>query len=149
MCCSRLFSVKHYRTSFTKYDFECVPRLTAQYIMHVYKTTPIFTTNVSSNFLRSVSAKNFLCAKFYKHSSILRMTCTKYVPKHCLKENICVLQVLLCLHTCTAQRELCLQLRILTLSTAQNLLTCLKDRTVQRTPISAMFVIHNLNMFAR
>ena len=51
--------------------------------------------NIPSNFLKSVCAQNFLCATFYQHSSIFRTPCRKYAQTHCLKENLCVLQVFL------------------------------------------------------
>src|SRR6218665_3351945 len=44
---------------------------------------------VPSNFLKPVCAQNFLCATFYKQSSIFRMPCLKYVQTHFLKENLC------------------------------------------------------------
>jgi len=37
--------------------------------------------NVASNFVKSVCAKIVLCATFYQHSSIFRMTCIKCVQK--------------------------------------------------------------------
>src|SRR6218665_2993528 len=52
--------------------------------------------NVPSKFVKSVCAKNFLCATIYQHSYIFRMPCMKYVQKHFLKENLCVLQDFLC-----------------------------------------------------
>src|SRR6218665_1806259 len=66
--------------------------------------------NVPSNFLKSVCTQNFLCATFYRHLSIFRMTCIKYVQNHFLKENLCALKIFLCAlisrHVCT-----CAQLR--------------------------------------
>ena len=62
----------------------------------------VASTNVPSNFVKSVCAQNFLCATLYQHSSIYRTTCVKHVQKHFLKENLCALQVFsshdLCVH---------------------------------------------------
>src|SRR6218665_416620 len=55
--------------------------------------------NVPSNFLKSVSAQNFLCAIFYQHSSISRAPCMKYVQTHFKKEHFCALQHFLCVLT--------------------------------------------------
>jgi len=51
-------------------------------------------TNVPSNFLKSVCTKHFLCATFYQHSCIFRMSCMKCVQQIFLKENL--LEVFLC-----------------------------------------------------
>lgn len=41
----------------------------------------VVTSNIPSNFFKSVCAKNFWCATFYQHSSRFRMTRMKYVLK--------------------------------------------------------------------
>lgn len=43
---------------------------------------------VSSNFVKSACARNFLRATPYQHLSIFKKTCMKYVQKHVLKENL-------------------------------------------------------------
>src|SRR6218665_3931464 len=72
----------------------------------------VYTTNVPSNFLKSVCAKNFLCETLCQHSSEFRTTYMKYVQKHFGKEHLWSLQVFLrvliwrpvCVRTCAQLR---------------------------------------------
>ena len=63
---------------------------------------------IPSNCFKSVCSQNFLCTTFYQHSSIFRTTSMKYVQEPFLKEDLCALQVFLCVRV---PRPRCAQLR--------------------------------------